>query len=114
MIIIDFIKTYWLDILIGIGLVIGLVYMYVEGNKSFVRGIVLDLVREAELMLGEKTGELKYAYVVNKIYERLPKILTLFLTQSYINRLIEEGVYILKDYLDNGLLDNSYVIVQED
>ena len=114
MIIIDFIRTYWLDILIGIGLVIGLVYMYVEGNKSFVRGIVLDLVREAEVMLGETTVELKYAYVVNKIYERLPKILTLFLTQSYINRLIEEGVYILKDYLDNGLLDNSYVIVQED
>lgn len=114
MIIINFIMTYWLDILIGLGLIIGLIYMYREGNKSFVRGIVLDLVREAEMMLGDKTGELKYAYVVNKIYERLPKILTLFLTQSYINKLIEEGVYILKDYLDNELLDNSYVVVQED
>ncbi len=108
MIILEFLKNYWLDILIIGGGVFGVIYYYYNGKKTIIREIVLDLVREAEQKLGKGTGELKYAYVVNKLYERLPKFLTMFLTKETINDLIETGVYILKDYIDNGVLDKSY------
>lgn len=113
MVVKDFLITYWLDILIVLGGFVAIAYFYFNGQKDVVRKIVLDLVREAEDMLGAKTGELKYAYVVNEVYRRLPRVLTFFLTKKFLNELIEDGVYILKDYLDNGYLDQSYVIIEE-
>lgn len=112
MLIFEFLKNYWLDIMIVVLGIVSLLYFYFRGNKDFVRNLVLDLVREAEELLGAKTGELKYAYVVNEVYYRLPKLLTLFLTKKYLDKLITDGVYILKDYLDNGYLDNSFINIE--
>ena len=113
MMILEFLKTYGLDILIIAIAIVGVMYLYFNGKKDFLRKVVLDLVREAEDLLGGKTGELKYAYVVNEVYRRLPKILTAFITKEFLNKLIEDGVYILKDYIDNGYLDQSYVLIEE-
>ena len=108
MIILEFLKSYGLDILIMVVAIVGVLYLYYNGKKDYLRKVVLNLVREAENLLGGKTGELKYAYVVNEVYKRLPRVLTFFLTQKFLNELIEDGVYILKDYLDNEHLDKSY------
>lgn len=111
--ILEFLKTYGLDILFIAITIVGMMYLYFNGKRDFLRKVVLDLVREAEDLLGRKTGELKYAYVVNEVYRRLPKILTVFITKEFLNKLIEDGVYILKDYIDNGYLDQSYILIDE-
>lgn len=104
----EFLKAYLVDIIVVLVAVTGLAYLYFKGQKGFVRNVVINLVREAEEVLGAKTGGLKYAYVVTEVYRRLPRIVTLFISEKYLDKLIEDGVYILKDYLDNGYLDNSY------
>lgn len=113
MMILEFLKTYGLDILIIALAIVGVLYLYFNGKKDYLRKVVLNLVREAEDIFGGKTGELKYAYVVDEVYKRLPKILTVFITKEFLNNLIEDGVYKLKDYIDNGYLDQSYVLYEE-
>lgn len=108
MMILEFLKSYGLDILILAVAIVSVLYLYYNGKKDYLRKVVLNLVREAEDLLGRKTGELKYAYVVSEVYKRLPKILTVFITKEFLDNLIEDGVYILKDYIDNGYLDQSY------
>ena len=108
MMILEFLESYGLDILIMAVAIVSVLYLYYNGKKDYLRKVVLNLVREAEDLLGRKTGELKYAYVVNEVYRRLPKILTVFITKEFLNNLIEDGVYKLKDYIDNGYLDQSY------
>lgn len=113
MMILEFLKSYGLDILIMAVAIVSVLYLYYNGKKDYLRKVVLNLVREAEDLLGRKTGELKYAYVVNEVYRRLPKILTVFITKEFLNNLIEDGVYKLKDYIDNGYLDQSYLLQEE-
>ena len=113
MIVKDFVMAHWLDILLVLGGIGAIFYLYFTGQKQVIRNTVLDLVRRAEQKLGGKTGELKYAYVVNEVYTRLPKHLTIFLTRKFLDKLIEDGVKILKDYLDDGLLNNSYLEISE-
>ena len=113
MMILEFLKSYGLDILIMAVAIVSVLYLYYNGNKDYLRKVVLNLVREAEGLLGRKTGELKYAYVVSEVYKRLPKILTIFITKEFLNNLIEDGVYKLKDFIDNGLLDQSYVLYEK-
>ena len=113
MMILEFLKTYGLDILIIALAIVGVLYLYYNGKKDYLRKVVLNLVREAEDLLGGKTGELKYAYVVNEVYRRLPKILTAFISKQFLNDLIEDGAYILKDYIDNGYLDQSYILYEK-
>lgn len=111
--ILEFLKSYGLGILIMAVAIVSVLYLYYNGKKDYLRKVVLNLVREAEDLLGRKTGELKYAYVVNEVYRRLPKILTAFISKQFLNDLIEDGVYILKDYIDNGYLDQSYILIDE-
>ena len=48
------------------------------------------------------------------MYRRLPKVLSIFITKEFLNKLIEDGVNILKDYVDNGYLDQSYIKLSKD
>ena len=113
MLILEFLKSYGLDILIMAVVIVGVLYLYFNGKKDYLRKFVLNLVREAEDLLGRKTGGLKYAYVVSEVYKRLPKILTIFITKEFLNNLIEDCVYKLKDFIDNGYLDQSYILYEE-
>ena len=69
-------------------------------KKDFLNQLSLSLVAEAEKEFGGKTGELKYATVTVKIYEKLPWYAKLFLTPSRINRLIEQAVATLNKKLN--------------
>lgn len=54
-----------------------------------VKKILFTLVSRAEKEFGSGTGELKKAAVIEWIYEKLPKIVTVFITPKEIERLIE-------------------------
>lgn len=105
----NFIKLNWGSIITIIFVVVGLLYLYKNGKKEFVRQAVLSLVVQAEKALGSGTGELKYAMVVENIYKMLPSILTLLISKKELDRLIEDGVQYMKEYLskDKDLLGYS-------
>jgi len=105
----DFIKMNLSSILVVLVFIIGLLFLYKRGKKEFVRQAVLSLVVQAEKALGSGTGELKYAMVVENIYKMLPSILTLLISKKELDRLIEDGVQYMKEYLskDKDLLGYS-------
>lgn len=76
--------------------------LYKKGKTEFVRKIILALVTEAEKQYGNGTGELKYATVVERLYEVLPWIIRLLYSKKQIDRMIEEAVEYLKRYLAEG------------
>lgn len=96
-----FLQTHWLSIVLLIALTIVLLYLYKVGRKDLVKKIILSLVIQAEKALGSKTGELKYAMVIEKLYTVLPTLLRVLITQKEIHNLIESSVKYLKDYLNN-------------
>lgn len=98
----DFIKLYWDSIFLVLLVVAGLLYLYKQGKKEFVRKVVLSLVVQAEKALGSGTGELKYAMVVERVYAVLPAILRFLITKKELDKLIEEAVQYMKKYLTEG------------
>ena len=95
----EFIKMNWSSIITIIFVVVGLLYLYKNGKKEFVRQAVLSLVVQAEKALGSGTGELKYAMVVENVYKMLPSILTLLISKKELDNIIEDSVQYLKEYL---------------
>lgn len=96
---IGFIKVNIYSIVVILVIIVGLLYLYKRDNKEVVRKIVLSLVVQAEKALGGGTGEFKYALVVENIYRVLPGILTLLISKKELDRLIEDGVVYMKEYL---------------
>lgn len=95
----DFISTYWLSIACVALLIAGLLILYKLGYKEKVRQITLALVVKAEQALGSGTGELKYAMVIDALYDKLPAIVRFLFSEKEIDDMIEEGVSKLKEVL---------------
>lgn len=87
------------SIIIVIIIISVLCILYKYNKKELVKSITLSLVVRAEKFLGSGTGELKYAYVVEEVYNRLPKILRLLYNMHDIDQFIESGVQKLKEVL---------------
>lgn len=98
----DFIKLNLSSILVVLLFIIMLLFLYKRGKKDFVRLIILSLIVQAEKALGSGTGELKYAMVVEGIFRALPPILRFLITTKELDRLIEDGLQYLKNYLSSG------------
>lgn len=98
----EFIKANIYSIIAVVLFIIGLLFIYKAGKKDFVREAVLSLVVQAEKALGSGTGELKYAMVIEEVYNKLPSILTLLITKKELDTMIENSVKYLKDYLNTG------------
>ncbi|OEH85058.1 hypothetical protein BHU72_05460 [Desulfuribacillus stibiiarsenatis] len=100
--IINVISVYYIDVIVlfvfaGISL-----YLYKTSNHELLKKMILSLVVEAEKQLGSKTGELKYALVVEKLYGVMPPILRLLYSKKKIDSMIEDAVDYLKRYLSDG------------
>lgn len=112
---IDFIKQYYLDILFIVGLIVTLLVLYKKHRVDIIKKIILALVVQAEKQFGSKTGELKYAYVIDQIYSHLPSILRFLFTKKELDAYIAEGVAKLKEYLQkedvtlSGYDDEIYI-----
>ena len=95
----EFIKMNIYSIVVVLLIVIGLLFLFKKGKIEVVRKIVLGLVVQAEKNLGSGTGEFKYAMVVENLYKALPSILTLLITKNELDKLIEDAVTYMKEYL---------------
>ena len=105
---IEFIQANLASIIVVIIAIIGLLVLYKLGKKDTVKKIVLALVVQAEKTLGSGTGELKYAMVIDAIYNKLPSILRFLFTKKEIDMFIEEAVIKMKEVLSKGVTLTGY------
>lgn len=76
-----------------------LAFIYL-GKKKEVIHIVAQLVQEAELMWADPGyGEVKYAWVVGKVYPLLPAVVRMFISEKTIGTMIERAVNELQEML---------------
>lgn len=71
---------------------IGLIFVYVKRTNAYVMEIVDNGIVEAEKHFNSKEGKKKLAYATVKIKEKLPKILSILVTESMIIRLVEHSL----------------------
>lgn len=88
--IIEFIITYWSDIILVILAVSSLVYGIYKKDYAIVRKQIFSLVTEAEQAYGSGTGILKLSTVVTALYPKLPKLFKTFVTEKKLVRIIED------------------------
>ena len=105
---IDFIINNWANIVLVIAFIIVVLLLYKYNKRETIRKIILSLVIQAEKTLGSGTGELKYAYVIDKYYNSMPSIIRFLYTDKDIDTFITESVAKLKDIIANGVNLSGY------
>lgn len=107
--VLKFIAANWDSILFVVAVVAALLVLYKHGRVEIVKKVLFSLVSRAEKEFGSGTGELKKATVIEWIYEKLPKIVTVFITPKEIEQLIESVLeYAKTKWAANGALQ-SYI-----
>lgn len=76
--------------------------LYKRGEIERLKQVVLAFVIQAEKTLGSGTGSLKYALVIEAIYNYIPSILRFLFSEEELDALIEDAVKRLKDSLKGG------------
>lgn len=104
----NILSNYWVDAIIILVAVVLLIVAYKAGHRNTVKKIILSLVVQAEKALGSGTGELKYAMVIEAIYNKLPVVMRFLFTPEEIDNMIEEGVDKLKEILASGVTLDGY------
>lgn len=85
------------------GGLVGLYFALQSRYKAQVSRVLLYLVLEAESTFGKGTGELKFAYVSELVYSKLPTFARLMLSPNTIDNMIEDAVEYMKIYLASNL-----------
>lgn len=96
---VNFVMSYWDSILLVVAFMLFVLWLVRSGYKVAVKKILLYLVTQAEIEFGSGTGELKYALVATWLFERLPLLARILLTEKTIDNLIEQAVEKMKEYL---------------
>ncbi len=92
MAIIDFIIANWDSILIVACICVALGILYFKGQKNIVYKILYVLTTEAEKQFGSGTGELKQAYVFERIYNVLPAVLKSVVSVERLCKWIDDAL----------------------
>lgn len=104
----NILSNYWVDAIIILVATVLLIVAYKAGHRNTVKKIILSLVVQAEKTLGSGTGELKYAMVIEAVYNKLPTVMRFLFTPEEIDNMIEEGVDKLKEILASGVTLDGY------
>ena len=83
--------------------IIHVVLLYKNNKKIEIYKIIQGLVCEAEIRLGSGTGDLKYEFVVNKVYSLLPFYVKIFVSEKLLDIWIETAVDELQEMLDKEI-----------
>lgn len=93
-----------INILVVIAAIAIFIALYYFGYRKQLNQILLYLVTKAEQEFGGGTGPIKYGAVVAWVYERVPSIVKIFLTKKELDRLIEQSVVAMKQYLEGQVM----------
>lgn len=104
----EFIKNYWLIILIGIGFTGYIVYLAVNRHWTKLREIAYKLIRQAEsVIVGTKKGQERFNLVLSQLYNMIPAWLKFFIPRSLLEQKLQEWFDLIKDSLDDGKINDS-------
>lgn len=98
----EFFTTHWASLLVVLAFAAVCIILCRRGATPYVKQMLFYLVTEAERHFGGGTGELKYAAVTTWIYEKLPAVVRFFFTAKQIDKLIEEAVNEMQEYLSKN------------
>lgn len=104
----EFISNNWDSLIVVITLILALLGLLRLGKQDTVKKIILSLVVQAEKALGSGTGDLKYAYVIDNLYDKLPAIVSMLFSKKEIDTMIEQAVAQLKKLLSEGVTLSGY------
>lgn len=87
--IIQFMAANWDSVLVVLTFLVLVVVLIKRGETKVLKKILFNLVTQAEKQFGSGTGELKFAAVADWIYQRIPAVMKLLLTEQDIADMIE-------------------------
>jgi hypothetical protein len=93
------------SIIVIFAVLIAVVVLYFAAKGKYrkvSKRILLSLVVAAERQFGEKTGEVKFSYVAEKLHEKMPFIVQILYTEKDIANMIEDAVDEMKELLTNN------------
>ena len=93
-----FLANYW-GYISGAIVVIGGILLGAGSVKSKLYQIAYYFVCKAEALLGSQTGQLKKAAVYSWIRAKLPASVRWFITDAFLDKLIEQAVTAMKEFL---------------
>ena len=79
----------WDSVLVVLAFLVLVVVLIKRGETKVLKKILFNLVTQAEKQFGSGTGELKFAAVVDWIYQRIPAVMKLLFTEQDIADMIE-------------------------
>jgi hypothetical protein len=81
-------------------IVVAVLYFAAKGKyRKVAKQIMLSLVVTAEERFGDGTGKIKFSYVVDRLYEKLPVIVQIVFSEKEIENMIEDAVAKMKEFL---------------
>lgn len=82
-------------------IVMAILFFIAKGKyRKIAKQMLLSLVVAAEQKFGDKTGTVKFAYVAEKLYDKMPLIIQILFTETDIANMIEEAVDKMKKFLE--------------
>lgn len=109
MAIFDFFAAYWDSILVVFLACLALGILYFTGQKKTVYKILYSLVTEAEKQFGSGTGELKQAYVIEKVYNALPAVLKTFVSAKRLGEWVDDALALAKEKWGKNANVDGYI-----
>lgn len=100
----------WATIVVIVPLLISLSSNLFGGLQKIIVEVMLFAEKKANEKFAENqiiTGEQKKEFVLNYVYEKLPKFITPFITKEYLAKKLESVICDLKDIKDDGVLNAS-------
>lgn len=86
---IEFLIENWSDVTLVASVIFIIIYTSFTNRIDYLRAELFSLVTEAEKNYGEKTGETKLMYVIEKIYSKMPLALKMLLSEKQLEKIIE-------------------------
>lgn len=105
----ELIMMNWVNIVVVLVIII-IAYIGLQTRfKGHIAGFILEIVRNAEEEYGSGTGLMKKALACEYIYDLLPAVAKIIISQKTIGKMIDEAAEELTEYL-KGIENTSRLI----
>ena len=75
-----------------------IIFLAIRGKKNIIYKMLYTLIDRAEAKFGSKAGKLKFSYVLEQAYAKLPSIVKVFITYNMLEKWIETALVEMKEY----------------
>ncbi|QNU67278.1 hypothetical protein EHE19_001660 [Ruminiclostridium herbifermentans] len=111
----EFIVSNFSTILLGLAVFFYVFYLVLNKRWEKLRKLAYKFILQAEKEItGTKKGQERFEFVIKELYLLMPKWLQIFITEETLKEKLQEWYNDVKDYLDDGKINNSIVFKKAD